>query len=129
MAAINVTSKKTNRSVSFEKNFGETLDEAVELFGSEVVFTMFEALAVIRCQAAARGALNDPEKSEDQAVEAGLGYKPGVVRRTGSGGASAMSKVLEAVKSGKLSKEQVLEFLQSLQSAQEEEELDESDAA
>lgn len=117
MATINVTSQKTQRSVSFEKNFGENLEEARELFGDDVVFSMFEALAVIRCQAAARGTLNNPEKSEDEAVESGLAYKPGVVRRS-AGGQSAMTKVLEAVKSGKLSKDQVVEFLQSLQAAQ-----------
>lgn len=122
MATINVTSKKTNRHIEFEKNFGENLEEARELFSDEVIFSMFESLAIIRCQAAARGALDKPEKTPEDAIAAGEGYTPGVVRRGGGGGASAMSKVLAAVQSGKLSKEQVVEFLQALQAAQSEDE-------
>jgi hypothetical protein len=119
---INVTSKKTNRSVSLKKNFGSNLDEARELFGDAVVFTMFEALATNRCQAAVRATLDNPENTEDDAVAAGENYTPGVTRRRGRAGATAMNKVLEAVQSGKLSKEQVVEFLQNLQAAQAEEE-------
>jgi len=122
MAQINVTSNKTNRSVEFEKDFGGNLAAAAEMFGEEVVYSIFEAQAVIRCQAAARSTLDNPENSTEKAIAAGQGYTPGIVRRSGGGGASAMTKVLAAVSKGSLSKEQVLEFLQKLQAAQAEEE-------
>jgi hypothetical protein len=122
MALIKVTSNKTNRTAEFEKDFGGNLEAAAEKFGAEVVYSIFEAQAVIRCQAAARTTLDNPENSVEKAIASGEGYTPGIVRRTGGGGASAMTKVLEAVSKGSLSKEQVLEFLQKLQSAQAEEE-------
>jgi len=127
MTEINVTSNKTDRAISFNKDFGESLEKSVELFGEEVVHSIFVAQAVIRCQSAARGVLDNEKKTEDEAVAAGQGYTPGIVRRA-AGGQSAMNKVLEAVAGGKLSQAQVMEFLQKLQSAQPGEETGEAPA-
>ena len=98
---VSVTSKKTGRSVAFERNFGATLEEAAEMFGSEVVLSVFHAQAVIRAQGAARSILDVEENDEEKATDAGLAYTPGVARRTGRAKKDPMQALAEhAVKSG-----------------------------
>jgi hypothetical protein len=119
-STISVTSKKTGRTVEFERNFGETIEQAVELFGAEVVLSVFTAQCVIRAQGAARNVLDrmdeqgNPTASEDDAIAAGEAYKPGVVRRSGAKKADPVETVLNAIASGDMSDEQYNEFIKRL---------------
>ena len=120
MATIVAKSNKTDgRTVTFEKDAGESLAKAVEMYGEEAVFGLYEDQFVIRCQAAARSVLDKPENTPEQAIEAGQAYVPGIRRaRAAATPQNAMSRVLAAVAAGTLSREQVMEFLQSLNAAQ-----------
>jgi hypothetical protein len=117
MSAIEVTarSKKTNREVTFERDFGDNIAQACELFGDEVVFSIFQAQCVIRAQGAARTVLDKPENTPDEALEAGKTYKPGVVRRVPGG--SAKRQVLEAIAQGKMSTADIRAFVSALMAA------------
>lgn len=84
MATINVTSKKTARSASFEKDLGKDLDDAVAKFTKEVVFSMYEDAAIVKVQGVTRRVLDDAEKTVDAAIAAGQAYTPGVVSRKAS---------------------------------------------
>lgn len=77
---IQVYSKKTDRKVQFEKSFGDSLDEATSLYGADVVFSIFNQQAVIKCQSKVRLVL-DKGGSEEDAVAAGQNYTPGVTTR------------------------------------------------
>lgn len=85
MSTINVTSRKTARSASFEYDLGKNLDEAVAKFGADVVFAAFEDAAVVKIQGVVRRNLDDEKKSVEDAVQAGQNYTPGVVSRKGGG--------------------------------------------
>ena len=58
-------------------DFGATLEESVEKFGSDVVFTNFKRTAVITAQAAIRRML-EGGKSEEEIISAMSSWKPGV---------------------------------------------------
>ena len=106
---ITAKSPKTDREVTFKRNFGATLEEAVQMFGAEVVHSVFAAQAVIRAQGAARTALDNVENSTEVALKAGESYTPGVVRRGGGGGKKDPFVVLaERMKSGELTQEQLM---------------------
>lgn len=91
---MKVSAKLSNsdRSVEVEYNFGETLAEAVELFGEEVVFSRFKAAAVVDLQALIRRGLTpktDKEGNEiesaktDEEIAASVAeWKPGVKQVT-----------------------------------------------
>lgn len=109
---ITVKSPKTDRSVTYEKNFGKDLEESVALFGADVVHSIFVAQAVIRSQAAARNVLDDGEKGGTEAITAGQSYTPGAVRKSGGSGKSdPIAKLAAKIQAGELTKEQLLEML------------------
>jgi hypothetical protein len=114
VVSIEVKSPKTDRSVSFERDFGDTLDKAAEMFGAEVVHSIFVAQAIIRAQGAARTTLDNGDNSSEQAVESGQTYTPGVARRGGGGKKKAdpFDLLADKVKSGELSQEDLLAELQ-----------------
>ena len=58
-------------------DFGATLDEAVEKFGADVVFTNFKRTAVITAQAAIRRMM-EGGKSEEEIATTMQSWKPGV---------------------------------------------------
>jgi len=58
-------------------DFGATLEEAVDKFGADVVFTNFKRTAVITAQAAIRRML-EGDKSEEEIASAMSTWKPGV---------------------------------------------------
>jgi hypothetical protein len=106
---ITAKSPKTDREVTFKRNFGATLEEAVQMFGAEVVHSVFAAQAVIRAQGAARTSLDKFDTSTDDAIKAGESYTPGVVRRGGGGSKKDPFVVLaERMKSGELTQEQLM---------------------
>ena len=114
VVSIEVKSPKTDRSVSFERDFGDTLDKAAEMFGADVVHSIFVAQAIIRAQGAARTTLDNGDNSAAQAVESGQTYTPGVARRGGGGKKKAdpFDLLADKVKSGELSQEDLLAELQ-----------------
>ena len=118
MATIAVKSVKTGRAVSFEKDLGDNLDAAIALYGAEAVHSLYIDQAVIRCQAGARNTLDKAEHSEADAIAAGQAFTPGVRAPRGVvTGASAQSKVLADIASGKMGKSQVEAYLAKLMDA------------
>lgn len=110
---ITVNSPKTDRSVSFVRNWGKDLEEAVQMFGAEVVHSIFVSQATIRAQGAARTVLDKDENGAEAAVQAGLSYTPGVQRKGGGGKKKDPFAVLaDQIKSGKLSQEDLMAELQ-----------------
>ena len=113
VVSIEVKSPKTDRSVSFERDFGDTLEKAAEMFGADVVHSIFVAQAVIRAQGAARTTLDNGDNSSEQAAESGQSYTPGVARRGGGKKkADPFDQLAEKVKSGEISQEDLLAELQ-----------------
>jgi|TARA_R100001086_G_scaffold151505_3_gene80545 hypothetical protein len=123
ICGISVTSKKTGRTLTFERNFGATLDEATEMFGADVVLSVFHAQAVIRAQGVARSILDNEENSDDKALDAGLNYTPGVVRKGGGRAKKDPMRALaeHAVKAG-ISHEVLVQQMQEALAALEAEE-------
>ncbi len=116
--AIIVKSKKTGRAVEFSRSFGETLSEAAELYGEDVVLSMFTASAVIRAQAAARAVLERDGSTDDEAIEAGMTYTPGIIRRRGtSAKEKAFGAIKDALSDGSLSQEELTAKIAELQAA------------
>ena len=113
VVSIEVKSPKTDRSVSFERDFGDTLEKAAEMFGAEVVHSIFVAQAIIRAQGAARTTLDNGDNSAEQAIESGQSYTPGVARRGGGKKkADPFDLLADKVKSGEISQEDLLAELQ-----------------
>ena len=109
---INVKSPKTDREVEFVRDFGSTIEESVELFGADVVHSIFLAQATIRAQGAARSVLDKDDKAPDDAITAGETYTPGVVRRGTGGKKDPFNVLAEKLSSGALTQEDILAELQ-----------------
>ena len=105
-------SPKTGREITFDHNFGSTLEEAVEKFGAEGVHSVFAAQATIRAQGAARSVLDKDDKSAEDALNAGTTYVPGVVRRSGRAKSDPVDVLANKVKSGEVSMEDLMAELQ-----------------
>lgn len=103
---ISVKSVKTDREIEFEKTFGENLEEAVGLYGAEVVFSTFSQQAVIKCQGRVRLMLDKGASVED-ATKAGQEYIPGAVTRT-SIKKDPVALLAAKVKSGEIDKDELL---------------------
>lgn len=116
---ITVKSPKTDREVTFTRDFGSTVAESIELYGENVVFSIFESQAIIRAQAAARTCLDKltPDglaaHTVDEAITAGEAYTPGVSTRAvrGTGKKKAYSVVAEAVADGSMTMEQLQQLI------------------
>ena len=111
-STINVKSPMTGREVSFERDFGSSIEEAVEMFGAEVVLSTFVSQATIRAQGAARTVLNSDDKRPEAAVKAGESYTPGVVRKSGGSKKDPFNQLAALVNSGSVSQEDILAELQ-----------------
>ena len=119
VVSIKVKSKKTDREVTFERNFGDTLEDSVALFGADTVHDTFVAQVVIRAQSAARNVLDDfandgtVKFTSAQAIEAGVAYTPGVARaRGGVSQRDPYATMVAKVVSGKMTAEEVMAELQ-----------------
>ena len=64
---IKVNSQRTGRQVSINFDCGNTLEEAIMIHGSTVVFELFSAAAKVKLQRHVRNILDDPENSLDDA--------------------------------------------------------------
>jgi len=109
---ITVRSNKTDRDIEFTRDFGSSLEESAQLFGAEVVHSIFCAQATIRAQGAARSVLDSADKSTDDAIAAGQAYTPGVVRRAPSKKNDPFYALAEKITSGQISQEEVMAELQ-----------------
>jgi len=99
--------KSLRCEVTFTKNFGVDLDDAVSRYGKDVVFTIFHRQAVIGCQGRVRTKL-DSGKSKEDAIQVGLDYRPGVVARSPRAAKKdAYTQLAEQMNSGKLSFEEL----------------------
>lgn len=79
MTEIKASKKIDNedKAAAVAYDFGATLEEAIEKFGADVVFTSFKRTAVITGQAAIRRML-EGGKGEEEIVAAMGDWKPGV---------------------------------------------------
>lgn len=111
MSNMKIEAKLTDSEpVSVEYDFGDTLAEAVEKFGEEVVFTRYKAAAVIDLQALMRNMIR-AQKSEDEIREAVSEWKPGVRQLKGKSKEERARELL-----GKLSAEERAAILAEFQS-------------
>lgn len=111
---IKATRPKEGREVTYSRSFGKDLEEAVSMFGAEVVHSIFQSQAIIRSQGAARTALKSGLK-DDEAVAAGLAYTPGVQRKGGGRkAADPVAAIAAKVKSGEMTKEELLALVDGM---------------
>ena len=111
---ITARSPKSDREVTFRRNFGANLDESTKLFGANVVHSVFVAQATIRAQSRARLILDSENGSTAAAIAAGETYTPGVVRRgEGRTRANPFDVLAKKIASGELTQEQLLAELQA----------------
>ena len=115
--SISVKSKKSGNEITFEKNFGSALKEAVELFGEEIVLTNFRAQVTIKVQSAVRSVLDKGGTLEAAATTAAE-WKPGVVRRSGAPKKNPVQEVLAGVAAGTVDPNELRELLAKLEAEQ-----------
>ena len=93
-------------------DFGETLQESIDLFGEEVVFTNFKQSAIIACQSRMRAAMiggkDTAGKTGDELQAAIAEWKPGVKSMSRKSPVDKLKALLE----GK-SPEEIATLLQS----------------
>ena len=118
MSLIEVSAPKVNRSVTFEKDFGASTTEKVEMFGEEVCNSCLDAIFTIKCQAAVRQRLTSANKetgetlyTDEQAIEAGLSFTPQKAERGKKKDPIAL--MAEQVASGKLSKKDLIKAIEA----------------
>ena len=94
MSAKDVTATTTgsDRQVSVAYDFGDNLDQAVELFGADLVFNRYESAVTIDLQALIRRGIK-ADKTDEEIAKMAAEWKPGikqVVRK------SAQEKIKDA---------------------------------
>lgn len=83
MAEITAQTADGAVQIKFEYEFGETLKDAVELFGEKVVHSYVVRSLTIAAQGAARGMMKSG-KSKEEILKAMESWKPGEPRQTKS---------------------------------------------
>jgi hypothetical protein len=110
MAIENISTKEpgSSRELVVSYNFGETVADAIEMFGEEAVFAGFKADCKVGVQAFVRGRLKATEEdseaakySDEDIIAAVADWKPGTKSRAS---ADPMAKLQALL--GKLSPEQ-----------------------
>lgn len=126
MGAVEVSAKRSgnDHQVTVPYDFGDNLQEAVELFGDDVVFSKFKAAAIVDFQGVLRRGMFDEEGEGDDKTlipvdsetlasrETISGWKPGVTTRVSK---SPKEKALAALKG--MSPEDIAAMLAELESA------------
>jgi len=80
MATVSCKNPSVERDLSIDYNFGATLEEAVEMFGAEVVFSGFVADAKVGLQAYVRARLGKTDEefmTDEQIIAEAEAWKPG----------------------------------------------------
>jgi len=83
MAAIIANTKDGDHSIAFDYDFGESLQEAVERFGAEIVWAHTLRSLTIAVQGAARGMMKSG-KAKEEILDAMSKWKPGTPREVKS---------------------------------------------
>ncbi len=115
MSAIKIVTNapKTNRSLEVEYDFGDTIEEAIEKFGKDVVFSNYKQSVVISLQGLVRRnlELKDDKRLSDEDIKGKVArWIPGVATvRTGE---SIQQKALSAF--ANMTPEAQAAFLQKL---------------
>ena len=94
--------------VEFEKIFGANLTEAAELYGKDVVYSLYHRQAVISCQARVRSALSKGSTKE-AAIEGGRSFVPGLHSRVPRVKVNPVESLAQQVIDKKLSMEELME--------------------
>ena len=118
-----VTAKrsKNDHAVTIAFDFGDTVSEAIEMFGEEVVLSKFKQSTIVDLQSAIRARMFEEDKEsgdltpvDSETVAASLaGWKPGVATRQGK---SMKEKAKDLL--SKMSPEEVKEMLASLEAGE-----------
>ena len=120
----NEDGSQTPRELTFEKDVAENLKAAIEEHGEGLVYNYFFNTAVLRIQGVARTAMQKGQ-SDEAVTEKVAAYRLGVVTRT-PGGGSSMKSLLNKVKSGAMSREDLIAMItKELDAAAESDEEDE----
>jgi len=89
-------SKKTERSLTVDYDFGADLAEAVKIHGEKVIFDHYVADGKVCVQAMVRGALNDPANTDLGAIKTKFGaWKLGETTARGTG--VTVGKVMQKI--------------------------------
>ena len=124
---ISLTSKKTGRKASFEREVGRNLDEMSALYGSEVVHAMAVSELTVRLQGACRTILDVtderglPKNSIEDGINAAISYIPGKHRRRADAGVSkekAFTLLAKQIESGEMTLDQLMAEIQKRQSGE-----------
>lgn len=117
--SVSESGEKDARKLNLEYDFGATLEEAIEKFGADVVFSGFVADCKVSVQAVARRLLKTNKTNEageeigpytDEEIQAAVSnYKPGVKSERTSDPMAKLEGLL-----GKLTAEQKEAFLAKL---------------
>ena len=76
---VKATKQNTDREVVAFVDLGDSLDDATQKFGADVVFSNFQAQAKIKAQAIIRDMMTEGKKDEE--IQAFMNtWKPGVAR-------------------------------------------------
>ena len=103
-------------SVEITRSFGASLADAVQTFGEAEVFSLFRAQAVVKCQAAMRGAMlvtseDGTFQHDDEAVRnIGKDFTPALQRRASGGRQSKTDQILKALAAGATPEEILAKF-------------------
>lgn len=106
MATETITTKEpgSNRELVTEYNFGDSLQEAVDLFGEDAVLAGFKSDARVGLQAKVRGMLKATEEdseaakyTDEQILEAVKEWKPGTKTRAASDPLAKLQALLEKI--------------------------------
>lgn len=111
MIEVTATKKDTDREVKALIDLGDNLEDAVQKFTPEVVFTNFQSQAKIRAQAIMRDMLTEGKTDEEIATFM-ASWKPGVTRERSVDPTAAILG-----KFGNMSKEEQDAFLEKLLAA------------
>ena len=109
MAKIDVAAKKGELEATIQYDFGDNLDNAVDLFGKDVVFSNFVQSAKISLQALMRARL---EKGGNVTELAEI-WKPGIQLQRAAVDVLAQAKS----KFAKMTQEERLAYLEALQAS------------
>jgi len=109
MANIDVAAKKGDLEATIQYDFGDNLDDAINKFGGEVVFSNFVQSAKISLQALMRTRL---EKGGN-VLELAEIWKPGIQLQRSAVDVLAQAKA----KFGKMTQEERLAYLEALQAS------------
>lgn len=105
---VKATKQGMDREVTAIVDLGDTLQDAIEKFGEEVVFTNFVSQAKIRAQAIMRDLLTDGKSDEDISTFM-ASWKPGSTRERIVDPKAAFLKKFDG-----MTKEEQEEFIQGL---------------